>query len=88
VVPGAQVPVGPGYQVPFAERVRREASMPSGAVGLIRSSYQADQLLRAGQADVVMIARQFLRDPYWPLHAARELSVDLAWPVQYQRAKD
>jgi 2,4-dienoyl-CoA reductase-like NADH-dependent reductase (Old Yellow Enzyme family) len=88
LLPGAQVPVGPGYQVPFAERVRREASMPSAAVGLIRSSYQADQLLRAGQADVVMIARQFLRDPYWPLHAARQLSVDLAWPVQYQRAKD
>jgi 2,4-dienoyl-CoA reductase-like NADH-dependent reductase (Old Yellow Enzyme family) len=88
VVPGAQIPVGSGYQVPFAERVRREASMASGAVGLIRSSYQADQILRAGQADVVILARQFLRDPYWPLHAARELSVDLAWPVQYQRAKD
>jgi 2,4-dienoyl-CoA reductase-like NADH-dependent reductase (Old Yellow Enzyme family) len=74
--------------VPFAERVRREAGMPAGAVGLIRSAYQADQILRAGQADVVMIARQLLRDPYWPLHAARELGVDLPWPVQYQRAKD
>jgi 2,4-dienoyl-CoA reductase-like NADH-dependent reductase (Old Yellow Enzyme family) len=87
-VPGAQIPVGPGYQVPFAERVRRETGMPTGAVGLIRSSYQADQLLRSGQADLVVIARQLLRDPYWPLHAARELGVDLAWPVQYQRAKD
>jgi 2,4-dienoyl-CoA reductase-like NADH-dependent reductase (Old Yellow Enzyme family) len=87
-VPGAQIPVGPGYQVPFAERVRREAGMPAGAVGLIRSAYQADQILRGGQADVVVMARQLLRDPYWPLHAARELSVDLPWPPQYQRAKD
>jgi 2,4-dienoyl-CoA reductase-like NADH-dependent reductase (Old Yellow Enzyme family) len=87
-VPGAQIPVGPGYQVPFAERVRRETGMPTGAVGLIRSSYQADHILRSGQADVVVIARQLLRDPYWPLHAARELGVDLPWPVQYQRAKD
>src|SRR3954464_10125167 len=87
-VPGAQIPVGPGYQVPFAERVRRETGMPTGAVGLIRSSYQADHVLRSGQADLVVIARQLLRDPYWPLHAARELGVDLAWPLQYQRAKD
>jgi 2,4-dienoyl-CoA reductase-like NADH-dependent reductase (Old Yellow Enzyme family) len=87
-VPGAQIPVGPGYQVPFAERVRREAGMPAGAVGLIRSAYQADQILRGGQADVVVMARQLLRDPYWPLHAARELGVDLPWPPQYQRAKD
>src|SRR3954464_3033261 len=87
-VPGGQIPVGPGYQVPFAERVRRETGMPTGAVGLIRSSYQADHILRSGQADLVVIARQLLRDPYWPLHAARELGVDLAWPLQYQRAKD
>jgi 2,4-dienoyl-CoA reductase-like NADH-dependent reductase (Old Yellow Enzyme family) len=87
-VPGGQIPVGPGYQVPFAERVRRETGMPTGAVGLIRSSYQADHILRSGQADLVVIARQLLRDPYWPLHAARELGVDLAWPVQYHRAKD
>jgi 2,4-dienoyl-CoA reductase-like NADH-dependent reductase (Old Yellow Enzyme family) len=87
-VPRGQIPVGPGYQVPFSERVRRETGMPTGAVGFIRSSYQADQILRSGQADLVVIARQLLRDPYWPLHAARELGVDLAWPVQYQRAKD
>ena len=88
IVPGVQISVGPGYQVPFAERVRREAGMPSGAVGLIRSAYQADQVVRSGQADIVVLARQLLRDPYWPLHAARELGVEVPWPVQYHRAKD
>ena len=88
IVPGVQISVGPGYQVPFAERVRREAGMPSGAVGLIRSAYQADQVVRSGQADIVVLARQLLRDPYWPLHAARELGVEVPGPVQYHRAKD
>ena len=80
-----QVPLGPGYQVPFAERIRREAGIATGAVGLITQAQQADAIVRQGQADVVLIARQSLRDPYWPLRAAHELSVDLPVPFQYRR---
>jgi 2,4-dienoyl-CoA reductase-like NADH-dependent reductase (Old Yellow Enzyme family) len=87
-VPGARVPVGPGYQVPFAERIRREAGIATGAVGLITGARQAEEIIASGQADVVFLARQLLRDPYWPLHAARELGVDVPWPDQYLRAKD
>ena len=87
LVPGAKVPVGPGYQTRFAERIRREARVPTGAVGLIRSAWQADHILRTGQADVVILARELLRDPHWPLRAARELEQDVAWPPQYERAK-
>jgi 2,4-dienoyl-CoA reductase-like NADH-dependent reductase (Old Yellow Enzyme family) len=87
-VPRAQIPVGPGYQVPFAERIRREAGVPTGAVGLLRSAWQADHVLRTGQADVVLLARELLRDPYWPLHAARKLGISVAWPPQYERARD
>jgi 2,4-dienoyl-CoA reductase-like NADH-dependent reductase (Old Yellow Enzyme family) len=83
----AKIPVGPGYQVAFAERVRREAGVPTGAVGMITSPAQADQIIRSGQADVVILARQFLRDPYWPLIAARELGQEIEWPVQYERAR-
>lgn len=83
----ARIPVGPGYQVEFAERVRREAGVATGAVGMITSPAQADQIIRSGQADVVFLARQFLREPYWPLLAARELGHDIAWPPQYERAK-
>jgi 2,4-dienoyl-CoA reductase-like NADH-dependent reductase (Old Yellow Enzyme family) len=86
-VAAARIPVGPGYQVEFAERVRREAGMATGAVGMITSPAQADQIIRSGQADVVFLARQFLREPYWPLLAARELGHDIAWPPQYERAK-
>jgi 2,4-dienoyl-CoA reductase-like NADH-dependent reductase (Old Yellow Enzyme family) len=82
-----KIELGPGYQVPFAERIRREAAIATGAVGLITEARQADAIVRAGQADVVLLARQELRDPYWPLHAARELGVDLEWPPQYRRAK-
>jgi 2,4-dienoyl-CoA reductase-like NADH-dependent reductase (Old Yellow Enzyme family) len=86
-VPGARIPVGPGYQVEFAERVRREAGVHTGAVGMITDPAQADQIVRSGQADVVILARQFLREPYWPLLAARALGHDMEWPPQYERAK-
>ena len=83
----APIPVGPGYQVAFAERLRREAGVRTGAVGMITEPAQADQIIRAGQADVVILARQFLREPYWPLLAARALGHDIKWPLQYDRAK-
>ena len=86
-VAGAKIPVGPGYQVAFAEQLRREAGVLTGAVGMITEPAQADQIIRSGQADVVIMARQFLRDPYWPLLAARALGHDIKWPVQYDRAK-
>ncbi len=86
-VEGATIPVGPGYQVPLAEQIRRDADIPTGAVGLITDAAQADTIISTGQADVVLLARQMLRDPYWPLHAARELGVDVEWPKQYGRAK-
>ncbi len=88
LVPSAEIPVGPGYQVGFAEQIRREAGIPTAAVGLITGAHQADAIVRSGQADLVFLARQLLRDPYWPLHAARELGVDVGWPVQYERARD
>lgn len=84
--PRQQIPVGPGYQVAFAERIRREAHIPTCAVGMITSPEQADQIIRTGQADVVSLAREMLRDPYWPLHAAEVLHKPGAWPVQYERA--
>jgi 2,4-dienoyl-CoA reductase-like NADH-dependent reductase (Old Yellow Enzyme family) len=82
-----RIPVGPGYQVAFAEQVRRGAGVLTGAVGMITDPAQADQIVRSGQADVVILARQFLREPYWPLLAARALGHDIKWPVQYERAK-
>ena len=85
-VPPARIPVGPGYQTPFAERIRREARILTGAVGMITAPAQADHIIRTGQADVAIIAREFLRDPYWPLRAARELGYPVPWPVQYVRA--
>jgi 2,4-dienoyl-CoA reductase-like NADH-dependent reductase (Old Yellow Enzyme family) len=81
-----KIPLGPGYQVPIAERLRRESGIMTGAVGLIIRPDQADAIISAGQADLVLLAREMLRDPYWPLHAARDLGVDLAPPVQYSRA--
>jgi 2,4-dienoyl-CoA reductase-like NADH-dependent reductase (Old Yellow Enzyme family) len=77
----------PGYQVPFAERVRREAGVRTGAVGLITEPEHADAILRAGQADVILLARVELREPYWPLHAAQRLGAEIAWPPQYLRGK-
>jgi len=88
IAPGARIPVGPGYQVPFAERVRRETGMCTGAVGLITTPEQADEIVRAERADVVLLARELLRDPHWPLRAARKLGAEVEWPVQYQRARD
>jgi 2,4-dienoyl-CoA reductase-like NADH-dependent reductase (Old Yellow Enzyme family) len=83
----AKIPIGAGYQVAFAERVRKESGIHTGAVGLITSPQQADTIVRTGQADMVFIARELLRDPHWPLRAARELRHDIAWPPQYERAK-
>ncbi|WP_224242057.1 NADH:flavin oxidoreductase/NADH oxidase [Hyalangium gracile] len=88
IAPGIKIPAGPGYQTPFAERIRRETGVPTAAVGLIRSAYQAEHILKTGQADLVVLARELLRDPYWPLRAARKLGADVSWPVQYTRAKD
>lgn len=85
-VPDAKIPTGPGYQVPYAERIRQETGMPTAAVGMITGAQQAEEIISAGKADMVFLARQFLRDPYWPLHAAQELGYKLPAPVQYQRA--
>jgi 2,4-dienoyl-CoA reductase-like NADH-dependent reductase (Old Yellow Enzyme family) len=82
----AQIPVAPGYQVPFAERIRRETGVATGAVGLITTAPQADEIVRTGRADCVLLARELLRDPYWPLHAAHELGHPIDWPAQYLRA--
>ncbi len=86
-VSGVKIPVGPGYQAAFAEQIRREAGVLTAAVGMITEPAQADHIIRSGQADVVVLARQFLRDPYWPLIAARTLGQEIKWPLQYERAK-
>lgn len=87
LVPGVKIPVGPGYQVPFAEKIRKETGILTSAVGMITSAQQAEEILQNGQADLIFLARQALRDPYFSLHAAKELGVDVEWPVQYTRAK-
>lgn len=87
-LPTAEIPVGPNYQVPFAANIRREAEIATGAVGVITEPQQAESIIANGEADVVFLARAMLRDPYWPLHAAKALGVDIEWPVQYARAKD
>ena len=84
--PAQQIPVGPGYQVSHADTIRAQAEIPTGAVGLITEPSQADQIIRNGQADLVLLAREFLRNPYWPLHAAEALGQKISWPVQYARA--
>jgi 2,4-dienoyl-CoA reductase-like NADH-dependent reductase (Old Yellow Enzyme family) len=81
------IPVGAGYQVPFAARIRQEAQIMTAAVGMITEPAQADQIVRTGQADAVFLARELLRDPYWPLRAAHQLKQDAAWPNQYLRAR-
>ncbi len=86
LVPGARIPVAPGYQLPFAERIRKEAGIATGAVGLITEPTQAEEIISTGKADAVFLARAELRDPYWPLHAARQLGAEAPWPVQYGRA--
>ncbi|MEP6573876.1 MAG: NADH:flavin oxidoreductase/NADH oxidase [Gemmatimonadota bacterium] len=88
MVPGARIPLGPGYQVGFAERIRRESGVLTGAVGMITDPAQADEIIRESRADLVLLARQLLRDPNWPLHAAKALGVKTKWPDQYLRAAD
>jgi 2,4-dienoyl-CoA reductase-like NADH-dependent reductase (Old Yellow Enzyme family) len=80
-----QIRLGPGYQVPFADRIRREAHIATGAVGLITTAHQADEIIRQEKADCVLLAREMLRDPYFPQHAAQQLGVKLPWPPQYLR---
>jgi 2,4-dienoyl-CoA reductase-like NADH-dependent reductase (Old Yellow Enzyme family) len=86
-VPNVSIPLGPGYQTPFAEKVRAEAGIRTAAVGMITQPEQADQIVRSGQADMVFLARELLRDPSWPLRAADELKQNGPWPIQYLRAK-
>jgi 2,4-dienoyl-CoA reductase-like NADH-dependent reductase (Old Yellow Enzyme family) len=87
VVPKVEIPVGPGYQVELARRLRADARIPTGAVGMITAPEQADTIVRSGQADVVLLAREMLRNPHWPLLAAKAVRGDIRWPVQYERAK-
>ena len=84
--PAQQIPVGPGYQVHHAETIRHQAGIPTGSVGMITEPAQADQIIRTGQADLVILARELLRNPYWPLHAAAVLRQQTTWPAQYARA--
>jgi 2,4-dienoyl-CoA reductase-like NADH-dependent reductase (Old Yellow Enzyme family) len=87
VVPGVRIPIGPGYQTHLAEHVKRDAGVATAAVGMITSAQQADTIVRTGQADMVFLARELLRDPHFPLRAARELKQEIAWARQYERAK-
>lgn len=87
LVPYAKVPFGPGYQVHFAERIKKETGLLTGAVGLITEVQQAEDILEKGQADLILIARESLREPYFALHAAPVLEDDINWPLQYLRAK-
>jgi 2,4-dienoyl-CoA reductase-like NADH-dependent reductase (Old Yellow Enzyme family) len=86
MVPNAKIPVAPGYQVPFAEHIRQRTGILTGAVGMITNASQADAILNGDKADVVILAREFLRQPYWPLAVARDLGFPVTWPVQYLRA--
>ncbi|HEY9625731.1 MAG TPA: NADH:flavin oxidoreductase/NADH oxidase [Coleofasciculaceae cyanobacterium] len=86
IISGVQIPVGAGYQTAFAERIRREAQIATGAVGLITAPEQADHVIRTGAADVVLLARELLRNPYWPQHAAQRLRQEIPRPEQYDRA--
>jgi 2,4-dienoyl-CoA reductase-like NADH-dependent reductase (Old Yellow Enzyme family) len=85
-VPGAKIPLAPGYQVEFAARIRKEAAIPTGAVGMITTAEQAQQILDASQADLILLARELLRDPYFPMHAAQKLGAPVLAPKQYLRA--
>jgi 2,4-dienoyl-CoA reductase-like NADH-dependent reductase (Old Yellow Enzyme family) len=85
-VPKVKIPVGPGYQVPLSTRIRREADIATGAVGMITEAHQAQTIIEQGDADLVLLARELLRDPYWPMHAAKILGAEIKAPVQYGRA--
>ncbi|HYK77404.1 MAG TPA: NADH:flavin oxidoreductase/NADH oxidase [Daejeonella sp.] len=87
LVPNVKITTGPGYQVPFADALRNKTGIKTGAVGLITEINQADEIIRKGQADVILLARELLRHPYFPLQAARQLGLDVPWPPQYERAK-
>jgi 2,4-dienoyl-CoA reductase-like NADH-dependent reductase (Old Yellow Enzyme family) len=87
LVPNIKIPLGPGYQVPFAEKIRRETGILTGAVGLITQARQANEIIESGKADLIFIARESLRNPNFPQTAAKEMGVDIAWPLQYLRAK-
>jgi 2,4-dienoyl-CoA reductase-like NADH-dependent reductase (Old Yellow Enzyme family) len=87
LVAGAKVPLSPNYQVPFAQEIRNQVGIATGAVGLIVEPQQAEQIISQGRADVVLLARGMLRDPYWALHAAEALGARIPWPSQYERAR-
>ena len=87
MVPDASIPASPGFQVPFAKAIREQAGLATGAVGLITDAAQAEEIVATGQADAVFMARELLRNPYWPLHASIKLGDDVTWPPQYARAK-
>jgi tRNA-dihydrouridine synthase len=87
LVPHQQIVPGPGFQVPFARRIREDAGIATAAVGLITDPQQADQIIRNGDADLVLLARELLRNPHWPLLAAHALGASIAWPPQYERAR-
>jgi len=87
MTPDAKIPAGPGFQTPFATAIRQELGIAVGAIGLITAPEQAEQIVATGLADAVFLARELLRDPYWPLHAAKILGSEVLWPVQYKRAK-
>jgi 2,4-dienoyl-CoA reductase-like NADH-dependent reductase (Old Yellow Enzyme family) len=83
-----KIVVGPAYQLPFAAKVKKKTGALTSTVGMITNAIQAEAILANGDADLIMMAREFLRDPYFPLHAARELQEEVPWPVQYERAKE
>ncbi|MEJ2105506.1 MAG: hypothetical protein P8X47_13170, partial [Ignavibacteriaceae bacterium] len=87
-VPNAKIPVEPGYQIPFSERIKKETGILTGGVGLITTAEQAEEIISSGKADIVLLARQMLREPYFALNAAKKLNVDLKdFPNQYLRSK-
>jgi len=87
MIPDAKIPAGPGFQTPFASAIKRETGILTSAVGLILSPLQAEHIIVCGDADAICLGREELRDPYWPLHAAKALRSDIKWPKQYERAK-
>jgi 2,4-dienoyl-CoA reductase-like NADH-dependent reductase (Old Yellow Enzyme family) len=87
LLPNIRIPLGPGYQTPFAEAIRKETGILTGAVGLITNAAQGDDIIRTGKADLILIARESLRNPNFPLTAAKDLGKEITWPVQYERAK-
>lgn len=87
LVPGAKIPVAPAYQVPFAARIKKQTGIATGAVGIITEAQQAEDILESSDADIIIMGREMLRDPYFPMHAAKQLGYDFTWPVQYRRAK-